>query len=167
MLAIRRIALAVILFQICFVYLAAADDQKACFYMDKRKIQSTIMPVVFVRAGTLGKKDSILLDKNGLFQGDERLCQWSLNGGSGTKEQFSLDGNFAVPILDTTCEAPYSHEYIGVGFGDWYLTLCGMISGENLYVSYGGDKYYVSVESLIQWTRHTPGEFPVKGDKGH
>ena len=82
------------------------------------------MPVVFVRAGTMVKKGSILLDKNGLFQEDERLCRWSLNGGSGTKEQFSLDGNFAVPILDTTCEAPFGHEYTGVGFGDWYLTLC-------------------------------------------
>ena len=165
--AIRRIALAVILFQICSVYLAAADDQKACFYLDKIRIQRSIMRVVFVSADTLGKKDSILLNKNGLFKGDERICQWSLNGGSGTKAQFSLDGEFAVPILDTNCESPFSHEYTGVGFGDWYLTLCGMISGENLYVSYGGDKYYVSVESLIQWTRYTPGEFPVKGDKGH
>jgi len=165
--AIHRFTLVAILFQSCFVFLVAADDQKACFYLDKGKIQSTIMPVILVRANTLGQKDSILLDKKGLFQGDKRLCQWSLNGGSGTKEQFSLDGNFAVPILYTTCEVPFSHEYTGLGFGDWYLTLCGMVSGGNLYVSYGNDKYYVSVESLIQWTRYTPGEFPVKGDKGH
>ena len=123
MTVIRRIVLAVIIYQICFTFLAVADDQKACFYLDKRKIKSTIMPVVFIRVGTSGKKDSILLDKNGLFQGDKRLCQWSLNGGSGIKKQFSLDGNFAVPILDTTCEAPFNHKYTGVGFGDWYLTL--------------------------------------------
>ncbi len=164
---ICRIAIAIFLFQICFAFPIGADDQKACFYLDKRKIQSKIMPVVFVRAGTMVKKGSILLDKNGLFQEDERLCRWSLNGGSGTKEQFSLDGNFAVPILDTTCEAPFGHEYTGVGFGDWYLTLCGMTSGENLYVSYGEDTYYVSMESLIQWTRYMSGEFPVNGDEGH
>jgi hypothetical protein len=165
--AIRRFALAFILFQTCFVFLAAADDQKACFYLDKKEIPSTIVPVFLVRVGTLDKKISILLDMNGLFEGDERRCQWSLNGGSGTKEQFSLDGNFAVPILDTVCETPFSHEYTGVGFGDWYVTLCGLISGGNLYVNYREDKYYVSVESLIQWTRYTPQEFPVKGDKGY
>ena len=167
MTAIRLIALGVILFQICFVSFTVADDQKACFYLDKKKVQNNIVPVVFVRVSTMGEKGSILLGKNGLFQEGERLCQWSLNGGSGTKEQFSLDGNFAVPILDTTCEAPFSHEYTGVGFGDWYLSLCGMISGENLYVNHGEGKNYVSVESLIQWTRYKPGQFPIKGDKGN
>lgn len=139
MTVIRLFALVAILFQICFVSLAAADDQKACYYLDKK----------------------------GLFQGNELLCQWSMNGGSGTREQFSLDGNFAVPILKTPCETPFSHEYTDVGFGDWYLTLCGIITGERLYISYGEDNYFVSLESLSQWTRFTPGKFPLEGDKGH
>jgi hypothetical protein len=152
-------------------YLTSVDEEsaksrKACFYLNNAKVQSTIMPVAFTGTSALGDNGSILLYKNGLFQGDERLCQWSLNGGSGTKEQFSLDGDFAVPILDTSCEAPFTHEYTGVGFGDWYLTLCGTISGENLSVDYGGDEVHVSTKVLIQWSEYTPGEFPVKGDKG-
>ena len=166
MMAIRQIALVAVLFQIWFAPVAAADDSKACFYLDKRKIQGEIMPVVFFRAGTWGKMGSIHLNKNGLFQGDERLCQWSLNGGSGTKEQFSLDGNFAVPILDTACEAPFSHKYTGVGFGDWYLILCGRVSDKNLYLIYREEEYFVPIESLKQWTRFTQGEFPIKGDEG-
>ena len=165
--AIRRIALVAFLFQICFAFIIAADDQqKVCFYLDKKKVQNKIMPVVLVKVSIWDKKGSIRLDKNGLFQGGEQLCKWSLNGGSSTKEQFSLDGDFAIPILDTACEAPFSHKYTGVGFGDWYITLCGTTSGEKLYVSYGEDEYYVSVESLIQWTGYTPGQFPFKGDKG-
>lgn len=143
-----------------------AKSRKSCFYLDRTKVQNTIMPVVFISVGTVGDKGSILLDKNGLFQGDELICQWSLNGGNGTKEQFSLDGDFAVPILDTSCEAPFTHEYTGVGFGDWYLTICGMISGENLYLNYGEQEYHVLTKSLVQWTKYTPGEFPLKGDKG-
>ena len=125
------------------------------------------MPVVFLIAGACSKIGSIRLDKNGLFQVEERLCQWSLNGGSGTKEQFSLDGDFAIPILDTACEARFSHEYTGVGFGDWYLILCGTVSNENLYLSYRDIKYYAPVESLKQWTRFKPDEFPIKGDEGY
>jgi len=165
--AIRQIALAAVFFQFFFVPVAAADGSRACFYLDQRKVQGEIMPVVFLIAGACSKIGSIRLDKNGLFQVEERLCQWSLNGGSGTKEQFSLDGDFAVPILDTACEAPFSHEYTGVGFGDWYLILCGTVSSENLYLSYRDIKYYAPVESLKQWTRFKPGEFPIKGDEGY
>ena len=126
-----------------------------------------MMPVVLSSVDISDKKDAIFLNKNGLFQGDQRICRWSLNGGSGTREEFALDGKFAVPILDATCEIPFGHEYTGVGFGDWHLTLCGTIAGENLYVSYGEDTYCVPSESLVQWTSYTPGKFPIKGDKGH
>ena len=166
MIAIHKIVATAVLFQICLAPFAVADNSRACFYLDKIKMQDEIISVVFIRADTSDRISSIHLDKNGLFQGDKRLCSWSLNGGSGTKEKFSLDGNFAVPILDPSCEAPFSHHYTGVGFGDWYLILCGTVSSENLYVRYREENYYVPMESLKQWTRFIPGEFPIKGDEG-
>ena len=165
--AIFQIALAALLFQIGFTAIAAAETVPACFYLDKEKIHDEVMPLFLTQVEGFSKPDSLRLEKSGLFQGNKRLCRWSFNGGSGTKEQFSLDGGFAAPILDDACEAPFSHKYTGVGFGDWYLTLCGMVSHHNLYVEYGGKKYTVPVEALKQWTRFTPEKFPVQGDKGH
>jgi len=166
MIAIHKIVATAILFQISLGPFAVADDSRACFYLDKIKIQNEINSLVFIRTGTSDKIGSIYLDKNGLFQGNKKLCSWSLNGGSGTKEKFSLDGNFAVPILEPSCEAPFSNHYTGVGFGDWYLTLCGNISNETLSIRYREEDYYVTLDSLKQWTKFTPGEFPLKGDKG-
>ncbi len=166
MIAIQKIVITAVLFQFCLSPFAAAEDSRFCFYLDKMKIQDEIIPVVFIRVGTSDKTSSISLDKNGLFQGDKRLCSWSLNGGSGTKEKFVLDGNIAVPILDLSCEAPFSHHYTGVGFGDWYLSLCGIVSSKNLYIRYDKEDYYVPMESLKQWTKFTSGEFPIKGDQG-
>ena len=165
--AISRIAILTTLFIICTATIIAADDKKECYYLDKKKVLNKLVPVVLLNTIVTDNKNSIRLDKNGLFQGDKRLCKWSLNGGSGTKEQFSLDGNFAIPILDPACKNPFSQKYTGVGFGDWYLILCGMTSGEILYVSYGEIEYYVPVKSLIQWTRFAPGKFPIKGDSGY
>jgi len=130
------------------------------------KIKNEIIPVVFIRVGTSNRTRSICLDKNGLFQGDKRLCSWSLNGGSGIKEEFSFDGNIAVPVLDPSCEAPFNHQYTGVGFGDWYLTLCGIVSNENHYIRHHEEVYCVPIEALKQWTKFTPGAFPIKGDQG-
>lgn len=163
---INKIVVIAVLFKICLAPFAVAEDSRTCFYLDKMKMQDEIISVVFIRVGTSDKLSSISLDKNGLFQGDERLCSWSLNGGSGRKEKFSLDGNIAVPILAPSCEAPFSHHYTGVGFGDWYLTLCGTVSSENLYIRYDEEDYYVPMESLKQWTKFRPGEFPIKGDEG-
>jgi hypothetical protein len=153
---IHRIIFLLILFHVCSATIIVADDKNACYYLDKKKLQNKLIPVVLVKTGISNDKNSIRLDENGLFKGNERLCKWSLNGGSGIKERFSLDGDFAIPILNTPCEAPFSHKYTGVGFGDWYLILCGVEIGNYLYL-----------ESLIQWTRYTQGQFPVKGDSGH
>lgn len=163
---IHKTLVTAVLFQFCLIPFSVAEDSSTCFYLDKSKIQNEIISVVFKSVRTSDKISSIRLDKNGLFQGDKRLCYWSLNGGSGIKEKFSLDGNIAVPILDPSCEAPFNHHYTGVGFGDWYLTLCGIVSSENLYVRYHEKDYYVPIESLKQWTKFTAGEFPIKGDQG-
>ena len=166
MIAIRKIVLTAALFQICFAPFAIADDSRAYFYLDKMKIKNSIIPLIFNRADTPDKTNSIRLDRNGLFQGDKKSCSWSLNGGSGTKETFSFDGNFAVPILDPSCEAPFSHHYTGLGFGDWYLTLSGTISNKILFIRYREENYYISLDSLKQWTRYTHEEFPIDGDIG-
>ena len=166
MIAIRQLTIMVLFIHIWFAPIALASDPSTCFYLDERKAKDEIMPVVFIKGTALSERSSIRIDKKGLFQGDERLCQWSLNGGSGTKEQFSLDGDITVPILDPSCEMPFSHEFTGVGFGDWYLILCGTVLGENLHVSLRGEEYFVPLKSLKQWTSFTPGEFPIKGDKG-
>src|SRR5260221_6405541 len=105
----------------------SGQNQKACFYLDKGKVKSEFTPLILASAG-VPKTDSIHLEKGGLFEGENRTCLWSLNGGSGTKELFALDGGYAVPILDPRCEMPFSHEETGVGFGDWYLTLCGTLA---------------------------------------
>jgi len=166
MMAIHKILVMTILFQTYFIPLALADDSRACFYLDKIKIKNEIISLVFKKAGTLDKVSSVCLEKNGLFQGNKKLCSWSLNGGSGTKEKFSLDGNFAVPILESSCESPFSHQYTGIGFGDWYLTLCGNILNENICVRYREEDYCITIDSLKQWTRYAPEEFPIKGDEG-
>ncbi|MFC1494810.1 hypothetical protein ACFL6W_05985 [Thermodesulfobacteriota bacterium] len=166
MTVIHKIVAAAALFQICLAPFAIADDSRAYYYLDKMKMENRIIPLVFIKAGTSDKTNSIRLDRNGLFQEENKMCSWSLNGGSHTKKNFSLDGNFAVPILDPSCEAPFSHHYTGIGFGDWYLTLHGTISNEILFIRYRGEDYYIPLSSLKQWTRYTPGEFPIKGDKG-
>ena len=160
------IALGVVLVQVWFTHIAASQEQEACFYLDKSKVQNDLAPVIFLEDDRSKKKGSIRLNGNGLYQGNERLCRWSLNGGSGTKEQFSLDGDFAVPILDPTCETPFSHEYTGVGFGDWYLILCGTVSGKNLQVDRDGNQYFIPLKSFKQWTRFAPEKFPIEGDAG-
>lgn len=141
----------------------ADDGDSLCFYLDKEKFEGNLIPVrLAVDSGP-----SLELQKRGLLHGDERLCQWSLRGGSGIRETFALDGEFAIPILDRDCESPFGHIYTGVGFGDWYLTLCGNCSGDNLIVPFGGTEYSVQMDSLKQWTEYPPGEFPIEGDKGH
>lgn len=134
-----------------------------CFYLDKDKFEEQFMPVRLVSNSAL----SVELQNDGLIHGNDRLCQWSRNGGSGVREEFELDGNVAIPILDPDCESPFSHVYTGVGFGDWYLTLCGTCSIDNLIVPFRGSEYSVHVDSLRQWTEYRPGTFPIEGDKGY
>lgn len=136
----------------------------ACFYLDKRKLNKDVAPVVLARTDVPGMTTPLRLDGYGLLQGDQLLCPWSLNGGSGTKEKFVLDGNFAIPILNPACEAPFGHHLTGIGFGDWYLTLCGTASGHNLIVKNNGETYSVRLDSLEQWSRYEPGRFPITGD---
>lgn len=143
---------------------SSADGGDAvCFYLDMEKFEEKLMPVRL----TADSQPSLALRRRGLLHGDERLCQWSLRGGSGLREAFALDGGVAIPILDPDCEPPFGHVYTGVGFGDWYLTLCGICSGDNLIVSFEDSEYSVAMDSLKQWTEYTPGEFPVEGDEGH
>lgn len=137
---------------------------KKCFYLDKTKIDTTLVPLTF------SNKDdsfSMRLEKQGLFSNNEQKCKWSLNGGSGTKNLFSLDGNFAAPILDPDCEDPLSHVNTGVGFGDWYLTLCGQVINDQLTIT--TEKYEISIkiDSLYQWTEYGPEYFPITGDIEH
>ena len=127
-------------------------------------MKAEFSPLTFVPIRISDNIELIRLDKDGLFEGEKRICLWSLNGGSGTKEQFSLDEEYAVPILDPRCEIPFSHAETGVGFGDWYLTLCGNLVGNNLLIKYNGKQYAVSLENLKQWTKYEPGEFPIVGD---
>lgn len=134
-----------------------------CFYLDEEKFEAKLVPVRF----TADSEPSLELQKRGLLHGDQRLCQWSLRGGSGVRETFSLDGDVAIPILDPDCETPFGHIYTGIGFGDWYLTLCGSCSSDNLTVSFEGSEYSVPIDSLEQWTEYPPGAFPIEGDKGH
>lgn len=140
----------------------AESGQKACFYLDKEKFKGELIPLVLT---TSGKSESIRLDQIGLLEGKSRTCLWSLNGGSGTKEQFTLDGDYAIPILDPGCEAPFSHEETGVGFGDWYLTFCGTLVGTDLLIQRDQKRYSISVKSLTQWTEYKPGEFLIRGDR--
>lgn len=140
-----------------FVSSADASDLM-CFYLDKDKLKGNLLPVRLMA----DSDPALELQKRGLIRGDQRLCQWSLNGGSGVREAFALDGEFAVPILDRDCESPFSHIYTGVGFGDWHLTFCASRSGNNLIVSYKASEYFVPVDSLEQWTEYPPGEFPVE-----
>jgi hypothetical protein len=140
-----------------------SDGESVCFYLDKTKAEGKLIPVLLTNDAV----PSIELRDSGLFHGEERLCQWSRNGGSGVREAFSLDGGFAVPILDPKCESPFGHIYTGVGFGDWYLTLCGRCSDDNLIVSFRDSEYSVRTDSLKQWTEYPPGEFPIEGDRGY
>ena len=154
-------ALAVLLL-VFFESSQAATEKPACFYLDKEKLNGELVPV---RLTAAGKEAYLLLGLTGLLQNGERKCPWSLNGGSGTKEAFSLDGEHAVPILDPGCETPFGHEVTGVGFGDWYLTLCGVTDGQALHLRHEDDEYVVPVQALKQWTRYEPGKFPIQGDR--
>ena len=140
----------------------ADSNQEACFYLDKSKVKSELVPLTLSASK---KSDSIRLDKAGLFQGKKRTCLWSLNGGSGTKEKFALDGDYAIPILDPVCESPFSHNETGIGFGDWYLTLCGSLSGSNLLIRHNQMEFAVPLKTLAQWTQYKPGKFPIEGDR--
>jgi hypothetical protein len=140
----------------------AGECQKACFYLDESKVKGELVPLTL---NAPKKSDSILLDQSGLFEGKKRTCLWSLNGGSGTKEEFALDGDFAVPILDPACEGTFSHQETGVGFGDWYLTLCGSLSGSIFLVRYNQMELSVPLNALTQWTQYDPSKFPIEGDR--
>lgn len=138
----------------------AASQAKTCFYLDKQKLNGELAPLRLENGPMF-----LYLDSRGLSQNNELVCRWSLNGGSGTKEKFVLDGDFAIPILNPACEAPFSHEVTGVGFGDWYLTLCGSTSGSSLITAVNGTNYSVPLNALKQWTTFEPGKFPIKGDR--
>jgi len=144
----------------------AADEERTCFYLDKDKVHGEILAVELVSGDSTDETNPIRLTDTGLYRGRERICQWSLNGGSGTRERFSLDGEFAVPILDPACEAPFSHEYTGTGFGDWYLTLCGIVVDNEIQVDHDRSKFLATVQALRQWTEYVPGKFPIAGDAG-
>jgi len=94
-----------------------APPESKCFYLDKSKIDETLKPLIF---SSTEKPTVLKLEESGVKIGNKLKCQWSLNGGSGTKEIFSFDGDVAVPILNPTCEKPFAHVNTGVGFGDWY-----------------------------------------------
>ena len=160
----RCVFLSLIVVQFFVSFAPANQSQRACFYLDKNKVKAEIIPLTFASISVSEKIELIRLDKDGLFEGRKRTCLWSLNGGSGTKEQFSLDGEYAIPILDPGCEMPFSHAETGVGFGDWYLTLCGNLAGNNLLIQNNGKQYAVSLESLKQWTKYEQGKFPIVGD---
>lgn len=148
--------------------LTALSDEKlnTCFYLDRYKMNGELVPIVLKRIDDNEDNAFLKLDSNGLYHEDGEVCPWSLNGGSGEKERFSLDGNFAIPILKPECESPFSHQYTGIGFGDWYLTLCGICSSSHLYVDAHGHIYSLPVKALKQWSQYEPGNFPVKGDQG-
>ena len=145
------------LVSIGFSAIASGEYVDACYYLDKDRIDGRIQSLAFA--------NEMRLDETGLHQGNERVCRWSHNGGSGVKERFSLDGDFAVPILDPECEAPFSHEVTGVGFGDWYLTLCGSVVDGALHVRRDETEHAIRLDSLGQWTEFTPGQFPIEGDR--
>lgn len=125
-----------------------------------------LVPIVLRRIAENGDSVFLKFDSKGLHHENGEVCPWSLNGGSGEKEMFSLDGNFAIPILKPECESPFSHQFTGIGFGDWYLTLCVICPGSHLYVDAHGHHYSVPIEALKQWSQHEPGTFPIKGDQG-
>lgn len=141
----------------------AGPDQVSCFYLDKLKIKGELASVTLL--ATINS-EAVHLEKSGLFKNNKRICQWSLNGGSGTKETFSLNGEYAVPILNPACEEPFGHQETGVGFGDWYLTLCGTAIDKNLLIETNGRTYSVPLSALTQWTRYESGDFPIEGDSG-
>lgn len=136
------------------------DGEISCFYLDKDKVgkQITLVRLTSISGPGVELRDS------GLIHANNRICQWSWNGGSGVREEFGLDGDFAIPILDPGCESPFSHIRTGVGFGDWYLTLCGTYSNDYLTVPFLGSEYSVHKGSLNQWTEYHPGELPIEGD---
>ena len=144
----------------------AADGERACFYLDKDKVDGEIQAVELVPGDSTDDTNSIRLTGGGLYRGRDRICRWSLNGGSGTKNRFSLDGEFAVPILDPACEAPFSHEYTGTGFGDWYLSLCGTVDNKDLRVEHDQSTLKATRQALQQWTEYVPGRFPITADRG-
>ena len=144
----------------------AVNEKKTCFYLDKDKVHSKFLSVELNSEKIIDDTISMRLTDSGLYHGQKRICQWSLNGGSGIKEQFSLDGEFVVPILNPACEAPFSHEYTGIGFGDWYLTLCGIVIDNKIVIKHDYFKYVTTVQELQQWNKFIPGKFPIIGDKG-
>ena len=144
----------------------AVDEERTCFYLDKEKMNGQFHTVELVSRDSTDNMSPIRLSEGGLYRGHERICRWSMNGGSGTKERFSLDGEFAVPILDPACEAPFSHENTGVGFGDWYLTLCGTVYNKDIWVEYDQLTFMTTQLALRQWTEYVPGKFPISGDRG-
>lgn len=142
---------------------SVAGGEPTCFYLDKNKLDGSLA-AVRLTSDTAGP---VALREKGLFHGDERVCQWRRVVGGGVKEAFSLDGGVAVPILDKDCEAAFGHVETGIGFGDWYLTLCGTASGDRLTVPFRDAAYAVPFDQVDQWTAYEPGDFPVEGDPGH
>ncbi len=104
------------------------QPQEQCYRLDKAKLNGEFDSIRFFGDQQLQKKQTLQLNADGLFEDKRRICKWSLNGGSGTKDKFSLDADIAIPILNPPCEKPFSNAKTGNGFGDWELMLCGVVS---------------------------------------
>jgi len=150
--------------------LATSDNVEPdtiCFYLDASKLNGSLKPIDFFANQSLSGTPSLQLADSGLTTGTQRVCQWSLNGGSGSREHFELDGGEAAPILVESCEHPFAHVYTGVGFGNWYLTLCAKRSQLGvLSVEFDSRPLFLAKDSLLQWTGYLPGAFPISGDSG-
>lgn len=87
-----------------FITLAEAKQtkEKNCYRLIPPK-NGSFQQIDFFEDQAFTKPLELQLRSDGLFDGKKQLCLWSLNGGSGTKPKFSLDGDFAAPILDPTC----------------------------------------------------------------
>lgn len=140
------------------------QPKNKCYYLDKSKIENTLKPLILSSTEQITTQQ---LEKRGLVIGNKLKCRWSLNGGSGIKENFSFDMNVAAPILNPKCEEPFSHIYNGVGFGDWYLTICGRVENNELIVTVDDEEFSINKDSLFQWTEYEPDKFPIAGDHGN
>ena len=133
---------------------AKADS---CFRLGLVQSHEKFQTVSFYKDKNLTLKSSLGLNEKGLVESEKIICRWSLNGGSGTKEKFSLDGGVAVPILDPACETPFSNQKTGNGFGGWKLMLCGtFVTKDALRVQHKNELLFVSKEVLKQWIPSKP-----------
>ncbi len=148
---IRKIA---IMISLSCGFGAKADS---CFRLGPVQSHEKFQTVSFYQDKNLTLKSSLGLNEKGLVDGEKVVCPWSLNGGSGTKDNFSLDGGIAVPILNPACEKPFSNKKTGNGFGDWSLLLCGtFVSEEVLRIKHKNEHLFVPKNVLRQWARLRP-----------